>query len=116
MIVVKTSAGASLEVARLRVRLREAQDEHDCIRRDQFCGVSTADLARDHQHWETLGEAIAGLARLIADRCADSAFNDFRPHIALLTARLSEAIDDLIDEPAWTVIDAAARLAAERGP
>ena len=74
---------------------------------------ATADLlSSDHQRWEAIGAGIAALACLIEDQCIASAFCDSRPDVASLTVRLSEAVDDLVDEPAWAVIDAAARLAA----
>lgn len=93
-------------------RLREAEDEHDAIRRAFSAGASARTLAADLRRWEALGEAIAALAGLVARHCAASHFCDARPDVALLTIRLSESIDDLMDEPAWSVTDAAARLAA----
>ncbi len=93
-------------------RLREAQDDHDVVRRALFGGVTTALLSADHRRWETLGEAIAALAIAIARHCGSSHFCDARPDAGLLAIRLSESIDDLMDEPAWSVVDAAARLAA----
>jgi hypothetical protein len=92
-------------------RLQNAQAEHDELRPALRSGVTARLLAADNQRWEAIGDAIASLARLIARQFAESAFGDARPDTALLAARLSEAIDDLLDEPAWTVIDAAARLA-----
>ena len=96
----------------LHGNLREAQDEHDIIRRALCDGVTAVALASDNRRWEAVGASIAGLAALIRDHCAASAFVSSRPDIAELTGRLSEAIDDMLDEPAWTVIDAAARLTA----
>jgi len=93
-------------------RLREAQDEHDQIRRTLRAGVTEGLLISDLGRWEAIGDAIARLARLVAEQFAASAFGDARPDIGLLAARLSESIDDLLDEPAWAVIDAAARLGA----
>jgi len=93
-------------------RLRDAQDDHDSVRRAFRAGVTSALLAADHRRWEALGAAIAALAGAVARHCADSEFCDARPPVALITARLSESIDDLMDGPAWAVVDAAARLAA----
>ncbi len=95
--------------------LRDVQIEHDAIRCSIRAGVSAEALASDNLKWEIIGDAICDLADMIARECAASAFCDSRPDIPALTARLSEAIDDLIDEPAWMVIDAAARVAAWRG-
>ena len=93
-------------------RLRETEDEHDAIRRAFRAGVTGRTLAADVRRWEALGEAIAALAGLVARHCTASHFCDARPDVALLAIRLSESIDDLMDEPAWAVVDAAARLAA----
>ena len=101
---------ASARAASLRRRLREAEDEHDLIRRAFCSGADAAALVADNRRWEALGMAIAALAALIAEACAASALCDARPGGGLLAARLSEAIDDLMDEPAWAVVDAAARL------
>jgi hypothetical protein len=101
---------------RALAHLRDVQDEHDAIRRAHYAGVSVGALASDHALWEATGAAIASLARLISGQCAASAFADCHPDMAAVTARLSESIDDLIDEPAWSVIDAAARLAAVEAP
>ena len=100
------------EHARRLAGLRDAQDDHDAIRIAFRAGAHPTLLARDNRRWETIGEAIADLARLIVGQFAESAFGDARPEPSIITARLSESIDDLLDEPAWTVIDAAARLAA----
>ena len=105
-----------LEPARQRralcANLRDAQLEHDIIRRALRSGATADLLSSDHQRWEAIGAGIAALACLIEDQCIASAFCDSRPDVASLTVRLSEAVDDLVDEPAWAVIDAAARLAA----
>jgi len=93
-------------------RLHESQDDHDIVRRTFRSGVTTALLSADHRRWEGLGEAIAALAAAIARHCGASHFCDARPDVVLLTIRLSESIDDLMDEPAWSVVGAAARLAA----
>ena len=93
-------------------RLRDAEDEHDEIRRAFRAGVTDRALAADVRRWEALGEAIAALAVAVARHCAASHFCDARPDGLLLAVRLSESIDDLMDEPAWSVADAAARLAA----
>jgi Lhr-like helicase len=73
-------------------------------------GVTQAVLDQDVVLWRMLGAAIADLARLISAHCAASAFCDARPKAEALAARLAEAIDDQIDEPAWQVIAAEARL------
>jgi hypothetical protein len=103
---------ATLNTGLALARLREAEDEHDDIRRAFRAGVTARTLAADIRRWEALGEAVAALAGLVARHCAASHFCDARPDVLLLTMRLSESIDDLIDEPAWAVVDAAARLAA----
>jgi len=105
-------AWALLDPAAALRRLRETEDEHDDIRRTFRAGVSARTLAEDVRRWEALGEAIAALAGLVARHCAASHFCDARPDVGLLAIRLSESIDDLMDEPAWAVVDAAARLAA----
>jgi hypothetical protein len=104
-------AGAPSPPEHLRARLRESEDDHDVIRRAISCGVSSAALASDLDRWERLGAAVAALACDVVMQCAASAFCGARPDADLVTARLSESIDDLLDEPAWTVVDAAARLA-----
>ena len=96
-------------------RLRDAEDDHDVIRRAFRQGVTAGALLADRRRWEALGAAIANLARAITDDCAASAFCDARPDVVLLTVRLCESFDDLMDEPAWTVVDAAARLEALQG-
>jgi len=92
-------------------RLREAQDDHDVVRRAFFDGVTTALLSADHRRWEALGEAIAELAAVITRHCGSSHFCDARPDTVLLALRLAESVDDLMDEPAWSVVEAATRLA-----
>ncbi len=77
-------------------------------------GVTPLLLASDNRRWESIGEGLADLSRLTGRHFAESAFGDARPDAAIITARLSETLDDLLDGPAWTVIDAAARLAASR--
>jgi len=101
-----------LDAAHALQRLRETDVEHDSIRRALCVGVSARELAADIRRWEGLGEAIAALAAAITRHCAASAFCEARPQPLLLAIRLSESIDDLMDEPAWAVVDAAARLAA----
>jgi hypothetical protein len=103
---------AKLDAADAFRRLRDAEDEHDEIRRAFCVGVTGRTLASDVRRWEALGEAIAALAGAVARQCAASHFCDARPDVLLLAIRLSESIDDLMDEPAWTVADAAARFAA----
>jgi len=95
-------------------RLRDTEDDHNAVRRVHCAGVTEAALASDLGRWEMLGEAIAGLAIAVARHCAQSAFCDARPDVDLLTARLSESFDDLMDGAAWSVVDAAARLAAAK--
>ena len=112
MTHLQPPACASTETARALAKLCEAQDEHDATHRTLRSGVTAETLAADNRRWEAVGAAIHGLARLICDQLAASAAADARPDVAALTARLSEAVDDLIDVPAWAVIDAAARLTA----
>jgi hypothetical protein len=103
---------ATLDPAGAFRRLRDAEDDHDEIRRAFRAGVTARTLAADIRRWEALGEAITALSSAVARQCAASHFCDARPDVLLLAIRLSESIDDLMDEPAWTVVDAAARLAA----
>ena len=110
-LTFSSTENAAARRQRLRL-LREVQTEHDQIRRAFRTGASDAALESDNRRWEAIGAAIADLARLISSEFSASAFGDARPDANLLTARLSESFDDLLDEPAWTVIDAAARLAA----
>jgi len=105
-------ARAILDPAEALRQLREAEDGHDEIRRAFRAGVTARTLAADTRRWEALGEAIAALAGAVARQCAASHFCDARPDVLLLAIRLSESIDDLMDEPAWAVADATARLAA----
>jgi hypothetical protein len=93
-------------------RLQDAQHDYATTRRQDCEGACTAALGADCDGWEEIGAAIAGLARLIRARCASSVFCAARPDIELLTARLSEAIDDQFDRASWIVVDAAARLTA----
>jgi hypothetical protein len=97
-------------------RLREAEYEHDAIRRAFRQAVTTEALLADNRRWEALGAAVASLARAVADHCVASSFCDARPDVAVLAVRICESFDDLTDEPAWTVIDAAARYAALKRP
>ena len=101
----------STEPANALRRLREAQNDHDGVRRALFDGVTTALLSADHRRWEAIGAAIGALADAIARHCGSSHFCDARPDTGLLALRLAESIDDLMDEPAWRVVEAAARLA-----
>ncbi|QUD88033.1 hypothetical protein [Phenylobacterium montanum] len=94
-------------------RLRDALLDHDQARRHESAGVSANALDADIALWLGLGGAIADLADRIRDACRRSAFANRRPEAAALAARLSEAIDDQVDTPAWRVIDAAARLGAD---
>ena len=110
-----TPAGRSLS-ALAWLRLRDAEHEHDAIRRAFRQGVTTEDLLADNRRWEALGAAVAALAQAIADHCAGSRFCDARPDAAVLAVRISESFDDLMDEPAWTVVDAAGRQAVLQRP
>jgi hypothetical protein len=92
--------------------LQEAEDEHDRARLDAFAGVTRPSLEAEKTRWCAIGEAIAALARLICETCAASAFCEARPRAMDVAIRVSEAIDDQLDGPAWRVADAAARLAA----
>ncbi len=112
MIIKITPRLAPGQARLLRRRLSDAQNAHDAIRLNLRRGVSVEALASDHRRWEQIGDAIAGLADLVSRHCAASAFCDSRPDVAALTFRLSESIDDLVEAPVWSVIDAAARLAA----
>jgi hypothetical protein len=106
-----SSGGSVPALSRELSCLQNAQDDHDAIRHTYRCGVTPRMLAADNRRWEEIGGGIADLARLIVRQFTESAFGDARPDPTVLAARLSEAIDDLVDEPAWMVIDAAARLA-----
>jgi hypothetical protein len=92
--------------------LQDAEDEHDRARLDLFSGVTRPSLDAEKTRWCAIGEAIAVLARLICETCAASAFCGARPRAMDVAIRVSEAIDDQLDSPAWRVVDAAARLAA----
>jgi hypothetical protein len=94
----------------LEGRLGAAQAAHDAERRRLRGGVTTRALDLDQTGWEAIGIAIAALARLTETLCAASLLCDARPRAEVLAARISEAIDDQIDAPAWRVIDACARL------
>ena len=112
MSIYSSPAREAVDVSVALRRLRDAEDEHNFVRRGHCAGVTEAALASDLGRWERLGEAVAGLAVAVYRHCAQSDFCDARPDIGLLTARLSESFDDLMDGPAWAVVDAAARLAA----
>ncbi len=99
------------QIALVWSRLRDAEHEHDDIRRAFRDGATSRALHADNRRWEALGAAVAELARAITSHCTASGFCDARPDAVLLTARICESFDDLMDEPAWTVVDAAARLA-----
>jgi hypothetical protein len=99
----------------LQGRLHDAEDDYDDVCRERFAGVTGAALHADKACWRELGGAIASLARLISMACASSQFCLARPQPDLLAARISEAIDNQLDESAWAVIDAAARVDAARG-
>lgn len=93
-------------------RLQDAEDDHDAARRDLAAGSSRDLLDADKARWSDVGAGVAALARLISETCAASAFSETRPCAELVTARLSEAVDDQFDPAAWRIVDAAARLAA----
>jgi hypothetical protein len=95
-------------------RLHDAEDDHDLAVRGLRAGVSAEALDMDAQLWRAMGSAIAELARLVSRHCHLSSFCEARPSVGLLTARLSEAIDDQLDGAAWRVVDAQARLEAAR--
>jgi hypothetical protein len=97
---------------RLDSRLCDALSDHDLERRHARRGVASSPLDIDHALWLGLGTAIADLAHLIVMTCQASHFGDLRPEAPILAARLSEAIDDQIDMPAWRIVDAEARLRA----
>ncbi len=92
-------------------RLQEAEDDHDRDRRDHIAGVTDERLGMDKARWSSVGGAMAALAVQICNACAASAFAEGRPRAEQVAQRLSEAIDDQLDTPAWRLIDAAARLA-----
>jgi hypothetical protein len=92
-------------------RLQEAEDDHDRDRRNHFAGVTDERLGMEKARWSSVGGAMAALAVQICDACAASAFAEGRPRADQVAQRLSEAIDDQLDAPAWRLIDAAARLA-----
>src|ERR1700723_2355796 len=110
------AAGADLSERRrkLVVRLCEAEEDHAIARRSACEGATAAALNSDNGLWLEVGDAIAALARLIQAQCAKSQFRAACPKVEMLTARLSEAIDDQLDGPSWAVVDAAARLGASR--
>ena len=99
----------SWPLSALERTLRDAQDDHDVERRFALEGVTARGLAEDNLRWERIGEAIAALARLIHQLCADSEFGEARPAVEGMAVRLSEALDDQVDISAWRVIEAAAR-------
>jgi fructose-1,6-bisphosphatase/inositol monophosphatase family enzyme len=95
-------------------RLHDVEDDHNAAIRTLRAGVSIAALEQDLCRWRALGSAIVELARLVRGQCAASDFCDARPGTAILAARLVEAIDDQLDQPAWSVVDAQVRLQATR--
>ncbi|MDR3508038.1 MAG: hypothetical protein P4L64_09095 [Caulobacteraceae bacterium] len=94
----------------LRLALHNARLAHDDAVRALNDRPDQRALALDLDLWEALGAALAELAQSARAACARSHFCNARPDAAQLTARLSEAIDDQLDAPAWAVMDAAARL------
>jgi hypothetical protein len=111
---LKSTAWADGRSRRLTLlgRLQEAEDEHDRARRATSAGHARVLLDADKARWTRIGAGLAAMARLICEACATSAFAESRPGAELVTARLSEAIDDQLDREAWRIVDAAARLAA----
>jgi len=95
-------------------RLHDAQDDHHAAILALRPGVTPTALDDDLRRWRALGSAIVDLARLAQSDCATSAFCDTRPQVEPLAIRLVEAIDDQIDSPAWSVVDAQVRLEAAR--
>jgi hypothetical protein len=93
-------------------RLQDAEDDHDRARLDAVDGVTRQMLEADKSRWCDIGVAITALAGLIYTACRTSAFCPSRPRVADIVVRVSEAIDDQLDDHAWRVADAAARLAA----
>lgn len=96
-------------------RLQDAEDDHDRRRCAQAEGAAAYLLERDKARWTSLGQALAALARQVSDAGAASPFSETRPAAEAVAVRLSEAIDDQLDDAAWRVMDAAARLAAFGG-
>jgi hypothetical protein len=92
-------------------RVQEAGDDHDRRCRDEIAGVIHERLETDKAGWSRLGGAVAALAAQICETCAAAAYAEARPRMDQVAQRLSEAIDDQIDAPAWRLVDAAARLA-----
>jgi hypothetical protein len=106
-----SAADRRLRLVRLG-HLQDAEDEHDRARLDASAGVTRPSLETEKTRWCAIGEAIAALAWTICETCAASAFCEVRPRPMNVAIRVSEAIDDQLDGPAWRVVDAAARLAA----
>ena len=106
------SAAPGAQAHRIPAWLHDEIYDHDSAIRLVRAGVTQADLDQDIVLWRTLGAAIAEVARLISAHCAASAFCDARPKTEALAARLTEAIDNQIDDPAWRVIAAEARFRA----
>jgi hypothetical protein len=95
-------------------RLHDAEDDHNAAVLALRAGVTTAALDQDLFRWRALGSAIVELARMVRGQCAASDFCDARPRVTALAARLVEAIDDQLDQPAWSVINAHVGLQASR--
>jgi hypothetical protein len=95
-------------------RLQNAEAECDYARRQEFCATARAMREVDKALWSQIGAAIGSMARQVRDSCAASAFALERPCAGELAIRRSTSIDDQLDPNAWRVVDAAARLAAER--
>ena len=110
---MQTPASRQRAAPTRRTHLRDAQEDHDHSRRSSYAGATTDALDADHRRWEAAGAAVANLALQISGACAASLFSDARPDVVLLTARLCESFDDLMDAATWRVIDAAARLTAD---
>ena len=89
-------------------------DRHDTDRRENFTGVTAADLDADKQIWSEIGAMVAAVARRLTDGCRASGFFAGKPDPATVCARLVESIDDQVDIPAWRLIEAAARARLEQ--
>lgn len=100
----------------LRRELQIAECDHAAGRRSTCEGATGSALDTDSERWFEVGLAIAALARLIHTSCVTSDFCSVRPDTDVLAARISEAIDDQLDEQSWTLVNAVARLEAARTP
>lgn len=96
----------------LEDQVRAAQRHHDADRLQTCAGVTQMGLDADNALWQGLGHEIARLASQIQRACRDSRYCSSRPSLFDLTLRLAESIDDQMDEPAWSVLYAAAHQGA----